>query len=64
MVSEEKDIINVFATLCAHQNILHKLKDFENDCPENYSMDRYDVGYLKGVRKCIELVSESMGESI
>lgn len=64
MVSEEKDIIKVFATLHTHQNILRKLKNFENDCLENYYMESYDNGFLKGINKCIELVTESMEESI
>ena len=64
MVSEEKDIIKVFATLHKHKKILRKLKDFENDCPENYSMESYDKGFLSGINKCIELITESMEESI
>lgn len=58
---ELREAITVLHT---HQNILRKLKDFENDCPENYSMESYNMGYLKGINKCVELVTESMEESI
>ena len=67
LAKQVQDLIELreaIVTLHAHQNILHKLKDFENDCPENYSMDSYDMGYLKGVNKCIELITKSMEESI
>ena len=64
MVSEEKEIIKVFVTLRTHQKILHRLKDFGDNCLENYSMESYDEGFLKGVNKCIELITDSMEESI
>ena len=58
------ELREAIAVLHTHQNILHKLKDFENDCLENYYMESYDKGFLKGINKCIELITESMEESI
>lgn len=67
LVKQVQDLIELreaFAVLHTHQGILRKLKDFENDCLENYSMESYDRGFLKGINKCIELITENMEESI